>query len=52
MIEPSQPSSIATMSLRPEPAAILVKASVRALPPVSMLVASILMPGFASSYSL
>ena len=48
---PSQPSSIATTSLRPEPAAIFVNASVRALPPVSMLVASIVTFGFAYSYS-
>ena len=50
MIAPSQPSSRATMSVRPEPAAILVNVSVRALPPVSILFSSIVMFGFSSMY--
>src|SRR5665648_481353 len=51
MIAPSQPSSRATTSARPEPAAILVKASVRAFPPVSMLVASMVTFGCICMYS-
>ena len=51
MTAPTQPSSIATMSETPLPAASLVNRSVRALPPVSMFVASIVMFSCSSMYS-